>query len=121
MSRFSAPVTQAVRVPRQGGGARLRIAYDKTKQANSRRVPGKMEERNNNSGSGSDVAYQEVVRILKLKKSWSRRAEMIVAVMSGYEDIVGRAQDAGKDKPFDLRAHRTMPSASMSRLRKTAS
>jgi hypothetical protein len=29
---------------------------------------------------------------------------MIVAVMSGYEDIVGRAQDVGKDKPFDLRA-----------------
>jgi hypothetical protein len=63
-----------------------------------------MEETNNNSGSESDVGYQKVVRILKLKKSWSRRAEMIVAVMSGYEDIVGRAQDAGKDKPFDLRA-----------------
>lgn len=61
-----------------------------------------MEERNNNLGSGSDVAYQEVLRILKLKKSWPRRAEMIVAVMSGYQDIVGRAQDAGKDKPFDL-------------------
>jgi hypothetical protein len=63
-----------------------RVLIDKTKQANSRRVPDKMEEGNNNSGSGRDVAYQEVVRILKLKKSWSRRAEMIVAVMSGYED-----------------------------------
>jgi hypothetical protein len=42
-----------------------------------------MEERNNNSGSGSDVAYQEVVRVLKPKKSWSRRAEIIIAAMSG--------------------------------------
>src|SRR5712691_11446781 len=63
-----------------------------------------MEETNNNSGSESDVGYQKVVRILKLKKLWSRRAEMIIAVMSGYEDIVGREQDVGKDKPFDLRA-----------------
>jgi hypothetical protein len=29
---------------------------------------------------------------------------MIVGAMTGYEDIVGRAQDVGKDKPFDLRA-----------------
>jgi hypothetical protein len=43
------------------------IAYDKKKQTHSRRVPGKMKERNNPAGSGRDLAYQEVVRILKLK------------------------------------------------------
>jgi hypothetical protein len=61
-------------------------------------------ERNDPSSSETDTAHQEVVRILLLKKSWSRRAEMIVGVMSGYDDIVAREQDAGSDKPFDLRA-----------------
>ncbi len=63
-----------------------------------------MKEGNDHSSSSTDVAYQEIVRILKLKKSWSRRAERVVGVMTGYDDIVAREQDAGSDKPFDLRA-----------------
>jgi hypothetical protein len=63
-----------------------------------------MEPSNDPPASDSDATYQQVGRILKRKKAWSRRAEMIVGLMSGYQDIVGQAQDPGKDKPFDLQA-----------------
>jgi hypothetical protein len=63
-----------------------------------------MVQSNDQLGRDDEAAFQEVVRILKMKKSLTRRAELIVGVMSGFEDIVGRVQDAGKDKPFDLRA-----------------
>lgn len=52
----------------------------------------------------TDADHREVLRILTLKKSLTRRFEMIIRVMTGFEDIVGKEQDAKKDKPFDLRA-----------------
>jgi hypothetical protein len=57
-----------------------------------------MEPRNDQSGSESAAAYQEVVRILK-KKSWSRRAERIVGLMCGFEDVVASRRTPAKTSP----------------------
>lgn len=51
-----------------------------------------------------DALFAEVQRILSLHKSKSRRAEMIVGAITGFLDITGQMQGAGRDRPFDLRA-----------------
>lgn len=51
-----------------------------------------------------ETIHQEILRILRMHKRWSRLAELIVGVITGFQDIAGRSQDAGEDRPFDLRS-----------------
>lgn len=62
-----------------------------------------MDEQGDTSVYDSAAVHEKVVRILKSRKSRSRKAELIVAILLGFWDIVGREQDAGRDRPFDLR------------------
>lgn len=62
-----------------------------------------MDEQGEEPKNVSAAIHEKVMRILKSRKSRSRKAELIVAVLLGFWDIVGVAQDAGPDRPFDLR------------------
>jgi hypothetical protein len=52
----------------------------------------------------SEAAHREVVAVLDSGREAWWQAERVVGLMCGYEHIAGQRQDAGDDRPFDLRS-----------------